>query len=32
MLKGHFNELNVDGVLLRYFEGTEVKYQFYKGK
>lgn len=32
MLKGHIDNTNLDGILLRYFEGHEVKYQFYKHK
>lgn len=30
MLKGQTETLGLDGILLRYFEGYEVKYQFYK--
>lgn len=30
MLRGAINSMNLDGLLLRYFEGNEVKYQFYK--
>lgn len=30
MLKGSIDSMNIDGLLLRYFEGHEVKYQFYK--
>lgn len=32
MLKGDIDIMNLNGVLLRYFEGSEVKYQFYKRK
>ena len=30
IIKGDIDRLNIDGILLRYFEGHEVKYQFYK--
>lgn len=29
-LKGRIKNTSFDGILLRYFEGSEVKYQFYK--
>lgn len=31
-IKGHIDTTGLDGILLRYFEGSEIKYQFYKGK
>lgn len=30
-IKGHISSTGLDGILLRYFEGSEIKYQFFKG-
>lgn len=29
-IKGHIKSTKYDGILLRYFDGADVKYQFYK--